>query len=108
MRIRVAATKLHGFPQPSSKGGDAQRYGAEVARCLPFVPMKRAEVRLVRQGSGSKVEPSQSAEESHMSASTEFAMSLPFLGYKQRNAMLDNFFYDTKRLSLEERAKLTP
>jgi hypothetical protein len=43
-----------------------------------------------------------------MSASTEFAMSLPFLGYKQRNAMLDNFFYDTKRLSLEERAKLTP
>jgi len=43
-----------------------------------------------------------------MSASTEFAMSLPFLGYKQRNAVLDNFFYDTKRLSLEERAKLTP
>lgn len=43
-----------------------------------------------------------------MSASTEFAMSLPFLGYKQRNALLDNFFYDTKRLSLEERAKLTP
>ena len=43
-----------------------------------------------------------------MSASTEFAMSLPFLGYKQRNAALDNFFYDTKRLSLEERAKLTP
>lgn len=43
-----------------------------------------------------------------MSASTEFAMSLPFLGYKQRNAVLDNFFYDTKRLSLEERTKLTP
>ena len=43
-----------------------------------------------------------------MSASTEFAASLPFLGYKQRNAVLDNFFYDTTRLSLEERAKLTP
>ena len=43
-----------------------------------------------------------------MSASTEFAMSLPFLGYKQRNAVLDNFFYDTKRLSLEERTELTP
>jgi hypothetical protein len=43
-----------------------------------------------------------------MSASTEFAMSLPFLGYKQRNAALDTVFYDTKRLSLEERAKLTP
>ena len=43
-----------------------------------------------------------------MSASTEFAMSLPFLGYKQRNAVLDNFFYDTTRLSLDERAKLTP
>ena len=41
-----------------------------------------------------------------MSASTEFAMSLPFLGYKQRNAALDTVFYDTKRLSLEERAKL--
>jgi hypothetical protein len=43
-----------------------------------------------------------------MSASTEFAASLPFFGYKQRNAVLDNFFYDTTRLSLEERAKLTP
>ena len=43
-----------------------------------------------------------------MSASTEFAISLPFLGYKQRNAALDTVFYDTKRLSLEERAKLTP
>ena len=43
-----------------------------------------------------------------MSASTEFAMSLPFLGYKQRNAVLDNFFYDTTRLTMEERAKLTP
>ena len=43
-----------------------------------------------------------------MSASTEFAASLPFLGYKQRNAVLDNFFYDTTRLSLDERAKLTP
>ncbi len=43
-----------------------------------------------------------------MSASTEFATSLPFLGYKQRNAVLDNFFYDTTRLSLDERAKLTP
>jgi hypothetical protein len=43
-----------------------------------------------------------------MSASTEFATSLPFLGYKQRNAVLDNFFYDTTRLTLEERAKLTP
>ena len=43
-----------------------------------------------------------------MTASTEFAASLPFLGYKQRNAVLDNFFYDTTRLSLDERAKLTP
>ena len=43
-----------------------------------------------------------------MSASTEFATNLPFLGYKQRNAALDNFFYDTGRLTLEERAKLTP
>ena len=43
-----------------------------------------------------------------MSALTEFATSLPFLGYKQRNAVLDNFFYDTTRLTLEERAKLTP
>ena len=43
-----------------------------------------------------------------MSASTEFTASLPFLGYKQRNAVLDNFFYDTTRLSLDERAKLTP
>jgi len=43
-----------------------------------------------------------------MSASTEFATSLPLLGYKQRNAVLDNFFYDTTRLSLDERAKLTP
>ena len=43
-----------------------------------------------------------------MSASTEFATSLPFLGYKQRNAVLDNFFYDTTRLTMEERAKLTP
>jgi hypothetical protein len=41
-----------------------------------------------------------------MSASTEFAMSLPFLGYKQRNAVLDNF-YDTTRLTLEEKAKLS-
>ena len=59
MRIRVAAAKLHGFPPPSSKGGDAQRYGAEVARSLAFVPMKRAEAGLVRKGSGSKVEPRQ-------------------------------------------------
>ena len=43
-----------------------------------------------------------------MSASTEFAMGLPFLGYRQRNAVLDNFFYDTASLTLEERAKLTP
>ena len=43
-----------------------------------------------------------------MSASTEFTASLPFLGYKQRNAVLDNFFYDITRLSLDERAKLTP
>jgi hypothetical protein len=43
-----------------------------------------------------------------MSASTEFAASLPFFGYKQRNAVLDNIFYDTARLTLEERAKLTP
>jgi hypothetical protein len=43
-----------------------------------------------------------------MSASTEFAASLPFLGYKQRNAVLDNIFYDTTRLTLEERATLTP
>ena len=33
-----------------------------------------------------------------MTASTEFALSLPFLGYRQRNAVLDNFFYDTTRL----------
>ena len=43
-----------------------------------------------------------------MSASIEFTASLPFLGYKQRNAVLDNFFYDITRLSLDERAKLTP
>jgi hypothetical protein len=43
-----------------------------------------------------------------MSASTEFAASLPFLGYKQRNAVLDNFFYDTASLTLEEKAKLSP
>ena len=34
-----------------------------------------------------------------MSASTEFAASLPFLGYKQRNAVLDTVFYDTGGLS---------
>jgi hypothetical protein len=43
-----------------------------------------------------------------MSASTEFAASLPFLSYKQRNAVLDNFFYDTGSLTVEEKAKLSP
>ena len=36
----VAAAKLHGSSPPSSEHGDAPRYGAEVARCLVFVPMK--------------------------------------------------------------------
>jgi len=27
-----------------------------------------------------------------MSASTEFAASLPFFSYRQRNALIDNFF----------------
>ena len=43
-----------------------------------------------------------------MSASTELVASLPFLGYKQRNLVLDNFFYDTASITLAERAKLTP
>jgi hypothetical protein len=43
-----------------------------------------------------------------MSASTEFAASLPFLSFKQRNAILDNFFYDTGSLTAEEKAKLSP
>jgi hypothetical protein len=43
-----------------------------------------------------------------MSASTEFVASLPFLGYQQRNAVLDNFFYDTGSLTVQEKAKLTP
>ena len=41
-----------------------------------------------------------------MSASTEFAASLPFFSYRQRNAVIDNFFYDTASLTLEEKAKL--
>jgi hypothetical protein len=43
-----------------------------------------------------------------MSASTEFAASLPFFGYQQRNALLDKFFYDTASLTVEEKAKLSP
>ena len=43
-----------------------------------------------------------------MSASTEFAASLPFFGYRQRNAVIDNFFYDTASLTIEEKAKLSP
>ena len=43
-----------------------------------------------------------------MSASTEFAASLPFFSYRQRNAVIDNFFYDTASLTLEEKAKLSP
>ena len=43
-----------------------------------------------------------------MSASTEFAASLPFFSYRQRNALIDNFFYDTASLTLEEKAKLSP
>ena len=43
-----------------------------------------------------------------MSASTEFVTSLPFLGYKQRNAVLDSFFYDTASLTVEEKTKLSP
>ena len=43
-----------------------------------------------------------------MSASTEFAASLPFFSYRQRNALIDNFFYDTASLTLEEEAKLSP
>jgi hypothetical protein len=37
-----------------------------------------------------------------MSASTEFVASLPFLGYKQRNLVLDNFFYDTASITLAD------
>jgi hypothetical protein len=43
-----------------------------------------------------------------MSTSTEFAASLPFFSYRQRNAVIDNFFYDTASLTLEEKAKLSP
>jgi hypothetical protein len=43
-----------------------------------------------------------------MSASTEFAAGLPFFPYRQRNAVIDNFFYDTASLTLEEKAKLSP
>ena len=43
-----------------------------------------------------------------MSASTEFAASLPFFSYRQRNAVIDNFFYGTASLTLEEKAKLSP
>ena len=43
-----------------------------------------------------------------MSASTEFAASLPFFSYRQRNAVIDNFFYDNASLTLEEKAKLSP
>jgi hypothetical protein len=43
-----------------------------------------------------------------MSASTEFVASLPFYSYRQRNAVIDNFFYDTASLTLEEKAKLSP
>ena len=43
-----------------------------------------------------------------MSASTELVASLPFLGYKQRNLVLDNFFYDTASITLAERANFTP
>src|SRR5262245_25173045 len=35
-----------------------------------------------------------------MSASTEFAASLPFFSYQQRNAIIDNFFYDTASLPM--------
>ena len=40
MMKKDAATKLHGFPPSSGEVGEAPRYGAEVARCLVFVPMK--------------------------------------------------------------------
>jgi hypothetical protein len=43
-----------------------------------------------------------------VSASTEFVASLPFYSYRQRNAVIDNFFYDTASLTLEEKAKLSP
>src|SRR5262245_21059222 len=46
--------------------------------------------------------------ENQMSASTELAASLPFFSYQQRNAIIDNFFYDTASLTLEEKAKLSP
>src|SRR6476646_4539110 len=46
--------------------------------------------------------------ENQMSASTELVASLPFLGYKQRNLVLDNFFYDTASITLAERANFTP
>ena len=55
MRIGGAAAKLHGSSPPSSEDGDAPRYGAEIARCLVFVPMKRAEAGLVTRRSGSKL-----------------------------------------------------
>lgn len=40
-----------------------------------------------------------------MSGSTELAASLPLYAYRQRNAFIDNFFYDTASLTLE---KLSP
>jgi hypothetical protein len=43
-----------------------------------------------------------------MSTASELIASLPFLAYKQRNAVLDNFFYDSTSLTLAERAKLSP
>ena len=33
---------------------------------------------------------------------------MPFFSYRQRNALIDNFFYDTASLTLEEKAKLSP
>ena len=43
-----------------------------------------------------------------MSATSELAFSLPFLSLKQRNALLDNLFYDTSSLMAAEAGKFSP
>jgi hypothetical protein len=43
-----------------------------------------------------------------MSSLTELTSSLPFFNFKQRNAMLDNVFYDTPGMTPDEIGKLSP
>ena len=73
------------------------RYGAGIARFWSSCPRNGQRPGLSGCAQGlSCVQVHLSGERSNVCLD-ECAASLPFLSYKQRNAVLDNFFYDTAR-----------